>query len=477
MSGAVLKQFLYGYDPAGNRTSEQIDLGVTGANYNNVNQLTTTIGGGPVRFVGHLDEPGTVLIGTNAATMGLQSTSFVGFAQTTLGTNVVTITATDYSSNSRTNRYQVVITNNSVARTLTYDLNGNETSVITATATNTYEWDAADRLVAINNGPNRSEFTYDGLGRRTKILEKFNGVAQNTNLFLWCGTELCEQRDSTGGTVSKRFFGRGEQISGTSYFFTRDHLGSIREMTDGIGAIRARYEYDPYGRRTKVQGDLDSDFAFTGHYVHAPSGLYLALYRAYDADTARWLDRDPIRELGGINPYAYVRNDPIRLVDPRGLRIIIIPGSKDSAVDTLLNGLDRLGQTSTGRQLRNKAVDQDVLLGLNDNDPHALPQEGGGQGEAPLPAIMINPRDPSGIGCDYREKYPSEVPPDSPEDPLAPLALVLGHELGHALNDADDPENIVNAEWPLARELGLHFQRQTQNGEPLFDKNGNLNSN
>ncbi len=154
---------------------------MTGANYNNVNQLTNTIGGGPVRFVGHLDEPGTVLIGTNAATMGLQSTSFVGFAQTTLGTNVVTITATDYSSNSRTNRYQVVITNNSVARTLTYDLNGNETSSVTATATNTYEWDAADRLVATNSGSNRSEFTYDGLGRRVRIVEKANGVAQNTN--------------------------------------------------------------------------------------------------------------------------------------------------------------------------------------------------------------------------------------------------------------------------------------------------------
>src|SRR5258708_8329733 len=107
--------------------------------------------------------------------MGLQSTSFVGFAQTTLGTNVVTITATDYSSNSRTNRYQVVITNNSVARTLTYDLNGNETSSVTATATNTYEWDAADRLVAINSGINRSEFTYDGLGRRVRTAGKANG--------------------------------------------------------------------------------------------------------------------------------------------------------------------------------------------------------------------------------------------------------------------------------------------------------------
>src|SRR5258705_10932475 len=71
-------------------------------------------------------------------------------------------------------------------------------------------------------------------------------------------------------------------VDRTNYFFTRDHLGSVREMTDGAGAIRARYDYDPYGRRTKVSGDLDADFGFTGHYVHAPSGLYMALFRAYD---------------------------------------------------------------------------------------------------------------------------------------------------------------------------------------------------
>src|SRR5258708_33971892 len=144
--------------------------------------------------------------------MGLQSTSFVGFAQTTLGTNVVTITATDYSSNSRTNRYQVVITNNSVARTLTYDLNGNATSVVTAISTNTYEWDAADRLVAINSGPNRSEFIYDGFGRRVRILEKTNGSLQADKRFAWSGLALCEERDSTGTSVTKRFVGGGEQI-------------------------------------------------------------------------------------------------------------------------------------------------------------------------------------------------------------------------------------------------------------------------
>ena len=40
MTGAALKQFMYGYDKAGTRTSEQIDPGEADASYNNVNQLT-----------------------------------------------------------------------------------------------------------------------------------------------------------------------------------------------------------------------------------------------------------------------------------------------------------------------------------------------------------------------------------------------------------------------------------------------------
>jgi len=33
-----------------NRTSEQIDMGVTSANFNNLNQMTTSAGGGAIRF-------------------------------------------------------------------------------------------------------------------------------------------------------------------------------------------------------------------------------------------------------------------------------------------------------------------------------------------------------------------------------------------------------------------------------------------
>jgi len=124
-------------------------------------------------------------------------------------------------------------------------------------------------------------------------------------------------------------------IDGTRYYFTRDHLGSVREMADSSGTIRARYSYDPWGRRTKTSGDLDADFGFTGHYYHPPSGLDLTLYRIYDADLGRWLSRDPIGDIdsasmlasvylhptrvrGRINDYWYASNNPIDEIDPNG---------------------------------------------------------------------------------------------------------------------------------------------------------------
>jgi RHS repeat-associated protein len=96
-------------------------------------------------------------------------------------------------------------------------------------------------------------------------------------------------------------------------------------MTDGSGAIQSRYDYDPYGRQTKLSGSLDADFGFTGHFEHPPTGLALTLYRAYDPSVGRWLSEDPLGYGAGPNNYAYVDGNPVRTVDLLGLYRIGLP--------------------------------------------------------------------------------------------------------------------------------------------------------
>ncbi len=124
--------------------------------------------------------------------------------------------------------------------------------------------------------------------------------------------------------VRRDYFAEGELQLGlrganTEFYYTRDHLGSVREVTNRAGSIQARYEYDPYGKRNRLDGKFDTDFGYTGHYHHAPSGLILAPYRVYDPALGRWLSRDPIEEKGGLNLYGYVENDPLNATDALGL--------------------------------------------------------------------------------------------------------------------------------------------------------------
>ena len=173
---------------------------------------------------------------------------------------------------------------------LEYDLNGN----LINDGTRTFEWDAENRLVAINQGGNiRTEFTYDGQSRWVRLVEKTDGNVISTNNLVWAGLAIAEERDAVN-TVTKRYYPQRVQVGSANYFYTRDHLGSIRELTDSTEVVQARYDYDPNGRWTKISGSMDADFGFTGHYQHVASGLTLAPYRAYDAHLGRWISRDPL---------------------------------------------------------------------------------------------------------------------------------------------------------------------------------------
>ncbi|WP_423855798.1 RHS repeat domain-containing protein [Acidithiobacillus sulfuriphilus] len=60
------------------------------------------------------------------------------------------------------------------------------------------------------------------------------------------------------------------------------------------------------------------DYRYAGLFFHEQSGLYLAVFRAYDPSGGRWISRDPIGEEGGVNLYGYSKNDPTNAIDPLG---------------------------------------------------------------------------------------------------------------------------------------------------------------
>jgi len=54
-------------------------------------------------------------------------------------------------------------------------------------------------------------------------------------------------------------------------------------------------------------------------YLHAASNVRFAVYRGYDAQLGRWLNRDPLGLYAGTNVFAYAENAPVIAVDPLGL--------------------------------------------------------------------------------------------------------------------------------------------------------------
>jgi RHS repeat-associated protein len=226
-----------------------------------------------------------------------------------------------YSASVNTDNQITSTTLNAQTQTYTRDANGN----ITDDRKHFYRWDAENRLiqVTVKSGGQVSQFLYDGLSRRVRHIEQATTTTEAR--FLWCGEQLCQQRDSADA-VTARYYAQGEQHLGAitqSLYYAQDHLGSVIATTDAAGNILGTAEYTAYGR-TLSQSGTQADFGYAQMYRHAATGLYLTHYRPYDPDTGRWLARDPIGEKGGVNLYAYTNNNPIGYVDPLGLETTMV---------------------------------------------------------------------------------------------------------------------------------------------------------
>ncbi len=106
----------------------------------------------------------------------------------------------------------------------------------------------------------------------------------------------------------------------THAFYHADRGGNTTYLLQANQTLGASYYYDPYGRELSSSGPLAAanTLGFSSKERLTASGLYYYGYRFYDPVTQRWLNRDPIEELGGLNLYAAFANGPINKIDGYG---------------------------------------------------------------------------------------------------------------------------------------------------------------
>ena len=118
----------------------------------------------------------------------------------------------------------------------------------------------------------------------------------------------------------------------TTAFFHTNMIGTTRMLTDDSGAVipEASRLYTAFGDLITPPTSATTRYGYAGAWgyeggpslwgssTYVPDFLHVGA-RYYSPTLGRFLQRDPIGIWGGLNVYAYVRNNPLVHLDPDGL--------------------------------------------------------------------------------------------------------------------------------------------------------------
>jgi RHS repeat-associated protein len=237
-----------------------------------------------------------------------------------------------------------------------YDLDGN----MLTNGVWSFTYDAENRMIdAYSNDTLLASNTYDHLSRRIR-----KAVSSSDHSFIWDGWNLIHETiTNTNGTCNSIEYvwaldlsgtrqGAGgvggllfEKHNGAIYIPCYDANGNITTYVDENGSMVAYRQFDAFGNTIAKGGAMVDVFHFwySTKYLDHDTGLYYYGYRYYSPMLQRWINRDPIEERGGVNPYGFVGNEPVNSWDRLGL--FTIHPTSDSPRHTMLSdgvSLDQL---------------------------------------------------------------------------------------------------------------------------------------
>jgi RHS repeat-associated protein len=250
--------------------------------------------------------------------------------------------------------------------TLTYDNDGN----LFTDGAWYYNWDAENLLKNINSlttiptaAKRYVDYVYDHLGRRiSKMVATNNGwgyVWMATNRYVYDGWNLIAELDHQGNVL--RSYAWGQDLSGKTMLHTnnaggvggllmvRDHKasathvagfdgnGNLTALVKTDGTLSARYEYSPFGELLRSTGPLArvNPFRWSTKFTDEESGLVYYGFRYYSPTLGKWIGRDPLQEVAGLNLYLFCRNGPINIFDTDGRTDMISTVSSGGIASTV----------------------------------------------------------------------------------------------------------------------------------------------
>jgi RHS repeat-associated protein len=233
----------------------------------------------------------------------------------------------------------------------TYDAAGN-LMTIPGTGGATYVFNAENQMTSTSNST--TSYIYDGDGNR---VEK-----SGSKIYWFGGSEILDETDTTGSVTNSSFneyvfFGAARvarrDSSGNVFYYLADQLGSSRviaEVPSGQTTPTLCYDadFEPFGGEHAYTNACPQNYKFTGKERDAESGLDYFGARYYGSNTGRFTSADPhgatlfhILDPQRLNMYSYVRNSPLRAVDPDGKDIRPTPGQSPDELKNVVKDLVR----------------------------------------------------------------------------------------------------------------------------------------
>ena len=312
-----LLKYYYSYDESGNiaSVSETTDLNESFEEYRYdfLNQLTSVLDNRNNTYTSIIyDEGGNIeqVVKSNYDTVNNRPTTDIYRNTYTYGDNNWKDKLTTFNN-----------------QTITYDAIGNPLQYRDGLS---FKWENGRQLHSVTQNNAELQMKYDSNGLRTQKGNVHYYYDSDNNLIAMVSgnSTLLFYYDESGNITSF-------SLGGNMYFYVKNLQGDIVNIADSNGTVLVRYDYDVFGKITRIIDNSDplvtgvEEFAllnplrYRGYVYDDETGLYYLQSRYYDPVTGRFLNADVYADTGSGSPistnmFAYCENMNIARNDSFG---------------------------------------------------------------------------------------------------------------------------------------------------------------